>query len=128
MMSPLLRISLCVGIAVYFTFIIIFLRKKALALKYTILWIVSGFLMLLVVLFPRIINYVSKILGIVTPANAVFTLELFFLIVILMSITSIVSKLDEKMKKMIQYTALLEKRIRELEEKLVTSEKQKLQR
>ncbi|CAB1243304.1 conserved membrane protein of unknown function [Ruminococcaceae bacterium BL-6] len=127
-MSPLLRISLCVGIAVYFTFIIIFLRKKALALKYTILWIVSGFLMLLVVLFPRIINYVSKILGIVTPANAVFTLELFFLIVILMSITSIVSKLDEKMKKMIQYTALLEKRIRELEEKLVTSEKQKLQR
>jgi hypothetical protein len=84
--------------------------------------------MLLVVLFPRIINYVSKILGIVTPANAVFTLELFFLIVILMSITSIVSKLDEKMKKMIQYTALLEKRIRELEEKLVTSEKQKLQR
>ena len=127
-MSPLLRISLCVGIAVYFTFIIIFLRKKALALKYTILWIVSGFLMLLVVLFPRIINYVSKILGIVPPANAVFTLELFFLIVILMSITSIVSKLDEKMKKMIQYTALLEKRIRELEEKLVTSEKQKLQR
>jgi hypothetical protein len=118
MMVPLLRISLCVGITLYFILIMYFLKKKSLNLKYTILWIVSGITMLTVVIFPQLIHEVSIMLGIMNPVNAVFALELFFLLVILMSITSIVSKQSEKIKQLIQRLALLEKRVRELEDDL----------
>jgi hypothetical protein len=37
--------------------------------------------------------------------------------IILMSLTSIISKQNESIKQLVQYTALLEKRVREVEEK-----------
>jgi hypothetical protein len=114
-MAPLLRISLSIGIVVYFVLIIYFLKKKALNLKYTILWIISGLIMLIMVIFPQLVNGVSALLGIVSPVNTIFVLELFFMLLILMSITSIVSRENEKSKRLIQQVALLEKRIRELE-------------
>lgn len=49
------------------------------------------------------------------PTNALFAFMFFCVIIILMSITAIVSKLNEKNKRLIQSVALLEKRVRELE-------------
>lgn len=115
-MASVLRFFLIIAILFYFIFIIYFLRKKALHLKYCILWLVSGIVMLLFVLFPQLLEILSHMLGIVSPVNMLFACELFFLMLILMSITSIVSKQNEKSKRTIQQLALLEKRIRELEE------------
>lgn len=116
-MASILRFSLMFAILLYFIFIMYFLRKKALNLKYCILWIVSGFIMLLFVLFPQLLDQLSHMLGIVSPVNTLFACELFFQMLILMSMTSIVSKQNEKSKRTIQHLALLERRIRELEEK-----------
>lgn len=114
----LLRKSLFIGIVFYFSIIIYFLKRKALTLKYTILWIVSGIMMLILVIFPNLIKSISLILGIINPVNTVFLIVIFFLLVILMSITSIVSIQNEKSKRLIQQFALLEKRVREIEDKL----------
>lgn len=94
----LLRKSLFIGIVFYFSIIIYFLKRKALTLKYTILWIVSGIMMLILVIFPNLIKSISLILGIINPVNTVFLIVIFFLLVILMSITSIVSIQNEKVK------------------------------
>jgi len=114
-MEPFLRISLCIGIALYFLLIIYFLKKRAINLKYTLLWILSGCTMLLLVIFPDILYVISDFLGFVSPVNALFALVLFFMLSILMSITSIVSRQNEKSKTLIQQFAILEKRVRELE-------------
>jgi hypothetical protein len=116
-MSLTLKLSLSVGVIIYFILIIFILRKKALTLKYAILWIVSGFIMLFALIFPGFLGWLSALLGIETPSNAVFALTLFFVLVLLMSISSIVSKLNEKVRQLIQHDALLEKRIRDLEER-----------
>ena len=50
--------------------------------------------------------------------NGLFALSVFFIIIILMSLTSIVSKQTEKIRTLTQENALLEERIRKLEEKL----------
>lgn len=114
-MKMTLRFFLLIGIILYFFAIIYFLKKKSLALKYTLLWIFFGITMFFAVLFPSFIDIISKILSIASPVNAVFALALFFLMIILVSITSIVSKQNEKSKKLIQEIAILEKRVRELE-------------
>lgn len=116
-MAILLRISLTIAILLYFVCIMYFLRKKTLNLKYSILWLVSGLIMLAFVIFPELLDILSKMFGVISPVNTLFACELFFQMLILMSITSIVSKQNEKSKRTIQQIALLEKRIRELEEK-----------
>ena len=71
--------------------------------------------MLLLALFPRILDWFAKLIGIYEPTNALFSLIFFCVIIILMSLTAIVSKLNEKNKQLAQSAALLEQRVRELE-------------
>ncbi len=73
--------------------------------------------MILIAVFPQILNSIFNILGIQVYSNGIFAILLFFFMVILMSITSIVSILNHKVRSLTQEVALLEKRIRELENK-----------
>jgi hypothetical protein len=122
-MELFLRISLLLGLASYFLMIIFFLKKKALNLKYSLLWIISGAIMLILVIFPSILYKSADFLGFASPVNAIFALVLFFMLCNLMSITSIVSKQNSKSKRLTQQYALLEKRVRELEG--ISNEKEK---
>ena len=110
-----LRLFLVICILVYLGIIINLLRKKKLNLKYTLIWLFSGIIMLVVSIFPQIINFLSSVIGIVDVTNAVFILEGMFVLVILLSLTSIVSHFNDRNRELIQKVALLEKRVRELE-------------
>lgn len=114
-MNVVLQASLIIGIVIYFILLVYFIKRESLNLKYTLLWILSGMTMLAVVIFPIIMEEITKILGIVDVTNGLFALMLFFVLIILMSITGIVSKMNERSRKLIQECALLEKRVRELE-------------
>ena len=121
-MNEYLRISLLIGIAVYFICIFFLLKKNSLNLKYTLLWIFLGIVFLLVVIFPVILNVPLQQIGVVEWTNGLFALLLLILLIIDMSITAIVSKLNERMRKLVQQCALYEERIRQLEEKLTDEE------
>jgi len=112
----ILQLSFIIGLIFFFGIIIYFLRKKALSLKYTLLWLISGFIMLIVSIFPNILAFFSDKLGFQVASNALFALIIGFILMILLSLTSIVSKQNEKIKTLAQTIAILEKRIRELEE------------
>lgn len=71
--------------------------------------------MLLVIIWPSIFEKLTSFIGVQEFTNGVFALVCFFILIILMSLTSIVSKLNDKNKVLIQKVALLEKRIREIE-------------
>lgn len=114
-MNTVLKITLILGLLGYFTLIFFFLKRKALTLKYSLLWLATGFLMILAILFLPIVEWVARIFGIASVVNAVFALQLFFQMIILISITSIVSKHNEKTKQLIQQLGILEKRLRDLE-------------
>lgn len=117
-MNLYLRISLIVAIILYFVFLFTLLKRNSLALKYTLLWLLTGIIMLLVVIFPGILEVPLRAIGIVEWTNGIFALILLFLIVICITITSIVSKMNEHNRKLTQQCAIYEKRIRELEEKI----------
>ena len=109
-----LQVLFIIGVLCFIGLIIFFLRKKALSLKYTLLWLFLSITMLIVSIFPIILT-VSKKLGFQVASNAVFALILGFALIILLSLTSIVSKLTQNIKTLTQTSALLEKRVRELE-------------
>ncbi len=121
-MNEYLRIALLVGIAVYFVCIFFLLKKNSLNLKYTLLWIFLGVVFLLVVIFPVILQAPMRMIGVVEWTNGLFALLLLILMIIDMSVTAIVSKLNERMRKLVQKCAMYEERIRKLEERLANEE------
>lgn len=116
MISVKLQITMLVAVGLYFLIVFRLLKKKTLNLKYTLLWLASGIIMLALAVFPQILGWFAAVVGIYEPTNALFAFMFFCVIIILMSITAIVSKLNEKSKRLIQSVALLEKRVRELED------------
>ena len=114
-MTIYLRIVLSFVVVVYFLLILHFMKKKMLSLKYTLLWLFSGFVMGILVLFPGLLDAFVKAVGIETPMYGLFVFAIFFILVIAMSLTAIVSKQTERIKDLAQDNAVLEKRVRELE-------------
>ena len=104
-----------VVIFMYLAFIIHLLKKKKLELKYTLSWLISSFVLLIIIVFPSIMYWISNIIGIKTPINSALILGCMFIILLLITIPSIVSSLNKNLRMLIQEVALLEKRVRELE-------------
>ena len=118
MIPTALRIILIIAVISYFCIILVFLKKRALALKYTLLWMAAGLVLGIMVIWPNSLTMFIRLIGITDNMNGLFILCIAFLTIILMSITSIVSKQTDKIKNLTQTIARMEKRIRELEEKI----------
>ncbi len=72
--------------------------------------------MLFIAMFPDLaINIIHK-LGIIDTNIGILAIVLFLLMLIVMSLSSIVSKLDVQNKKLVQKIALMEYRLRNLED------------
>lgn len=117
-MSNTLRVVLIVCIILYFVVVVRLLKNKKLALKYSLLWLAMGVCLTILVIFPELLKQICRLLGIVDTMNGLFTLAIGFILILLMALTSIVSKQSDKIKNLVQDNALLEKRIRDLERKM----------
>lgn len=117
-MNLTLRISLILAVILYFICLFILLERKRLILKYALLWLASGIGMIVCIIFPNVVAWISKLFGIVDYFNGLFSVLFFFVIIIMMSLTSIVSKYKEQNRILIQQYGLLEERIRKLENEI----------
>ena len=117
MIPQKLQIVLIIAIVFYFIIILHFLKKKALELKYTLIWLFAGGVMLILVAFPQLMTVIIRMLGIQSNMNGLYIALIAFIIMILMTLTSIVSRLAYKAKTLTQEIALIEKRVRDLENK-----------
>ena len=114
-MTDTFRGILIICLILYFLVVFRLLKSKKLALKYSLLWLLMGFAMVILGIFPQMLEWLSHLFGIVETMNGLFTFAIAFILVLLLSLTSIVSKQSERIKNLIQENALLEKRIRRLE-------------
>lgn len=117
-MSSTLRTISIIAILVYFIVVFRLLKKGRLALKHTLLWLLMGMVMAILVFFPDLLVGICTLCGIADGMNGLFTFSIGFILCLLMSLTAIVSKQSDRIKNLVQDNALLEKRIRELEERL----------
>lgn len=114
-----LKLRICFGIVMFFYFVIILylLKKRALELKYSLLWILSGLCLMIFLIRPNLLFNIAYLFGIETGINGFYIFCIAVIVMIIMSLTSIVSKQTNKIRILIQTIALMEKRLRELEDK-----------
>lgn len=116
MIPSTLRCTLIVAVICYFIIILYFLKKRALNLKYTLLWLLAGVVMGLLVIFPEMLVRIIRLLGIEDNMNGLFIMCIAFMLMILMALTSIVSRQNTKIRSLVQELGILDKRIREMEQ------------
>jgi Uncharacterized conserved protein (DUF2304). len=98
---------------VLLTSILKLVQKTKLELKYSILWIVSSVIFIIIAAFPAIPGWFADIMGIIEPSNAVFLVLILFELGINLSLTVTISKQTNKVKNMAQFIALMENQNRE---------------
>lgn len=115
MIPAQLRVTLCIAVVCYFIIILYYLKKRMLELKYTLIWLLAGVVMGAMIYSPQLtVRFVRRI-GMTSNMNGLYVMAIAFIICILMTLTSIVSRQAMKIKVLIQEISILEKRIRELE-------------
>ena len=115
MIPSTLRVTLIIAVICYFIIILYFLKQRALNLKYTLLWLLSGVVLGILVIYPELLKYIIRILGIEDNMNGLFIICIAFMLMIMMALTSIASRQNVKIRQLVQEIAVLDKRIRELE-------------
>ncbi len=112
-----LRIILIVGAVLYLGVILVLLRRKKLNVQYSLIWLASAVVLIVFAAVPYIVAVLGDILGIEMPANLVFTLLFVFVLLLLLSLSTIVTGFSAKIHRLTQTQALLEERVRRLEAK-----------
>ena len=123
MIPHTLQITLSVAVVCYFIIILYYLKRKMLELKYTLIWLAAGLVMGIMIYFPELLVKFVRILGIESNMNGLYILCIAFIMMILMTLTSIVSRQQMKIRILIQEISMMEKRIRELEEQRDSGDK-----
>jgi len=97
------------------TIFINYIRKSSFSIGNSILWASIFLLSFILLLYPAIIDKLSKLLGIYYPPSALFLCSILFLFIITLKQEKTITKIERKIKKISQYTALNENKLRNSE-------------
>lgn len=104
-MSRLASIGLSLGLMVL---IIELIRRRKLKEKYALLWLFTGSIILILAICDRLLGWIIAVLGIKLPINAAFFFGIFFIILMNLHFSLVISNLSEQSKILAQKIALLE--------------------
>jgi hypothetical protein len=119
LMSRLLSIAVSIGL---FSLIFYLVRTRKLKEKLAIAWIITGLVILFFAIFENMLVAASSLFGIKTPINMLFFLGIFFIIILNLYYSLMISRLEEQNKKIVQKLSLIDERLSSSEggdEKLV---------
>ena len=113
-----LHALLILGSVGFLLFIVYLMKKGKLEVKYSIIWLAFSLCMILFACFPYTVLVLNDIAGVIDPVNFIFFIQIIFILLILLSVSAVISGFSKKIKQLAQANAILEKRVRELEEKM----------
>ena len=114
-MSSSVRILLLIGAV--FTFLYVFkgVKKARFRAQETFFWLFLSLLFVLLGVFPGIVDWLSRTLGIMSPINLVFLVVIFLLLIKIFAMDRKIAKIEHQMTEMTQKIAI-DKLNRELKE------------
>ena len=96
--------------------LVFFIRKRKLLEEYSILWLVIFSVFLLVAIFGAFLENVSRFFGILYPPAAMFIILIIGIFFLLLHFSIVISDMKRKINKLSINNALLEQKIRAMEE------------
>lgn len=108
-MAPL-RVSLVAAVAALVLLLVVFelIRRRRLQERYALLWILTGLIILVLALWRSLLGSLADLVGIAYPPSALFVLAAFFVLVVLLHYSTVISRLSDQNRILAQRLALLE--------------------
>ncbi len=116
-MTSNLKLALILITLIYLCLILKNIKDKKLQLSFSTFWIVSGLLLIVAIVTPNLIEWLTKTLGFEIPANMLFCITIFVAFYLIFNLMVKLSKESEKNTILIQEISLLKDRVKKLEEK-----------
>jgi hypothetical protein len=109
------RVSIAAAIAALVLLLVIFelIRSRRLQERYALLWVLTGLVIFVLSVWRGGLVRISDAVGIAYPPSALFVLASFFILVVLLHYSTVISKLSEQNLALAQRLALLENRVDE---------------
>ena len=114
----MLKIQIITGVVSILLLVIVFelIRRRRLKEEYALLWLLSGLVILIFSIFPKLLNIISRAIGLYY-LTALFVISFLFLLLIVLYFSTVLSGLSEKNKELTQELSILEFRFRELDKR-----------
>jgi hypothetical protein len=91
-------------------------RRRRFLERYALLWLLSAVVILGLAVWQDALERLAEAMGIVSAPNALFFVALTFVLLLLLHFSAAMSRLSDQSKVIAQRHAILEQRVRELEE------------
>ena len=88
--------------------IIYLVKKGKLREEYTWIWVVTGFILMLLVLWYDLLLFLTKIIGAVVPTTTLFIFGILFLVILSLHFAVKISCLTDQVKNLAQEISLLQ--------------------
>jgi len=113
-----LRISIAASVAAILLLAVIFelIRSRRLQERYALLWLLTGLVTLVLAVWRDGLGKLSETLGVSYPPSMLFLATGFFVLVLLLHYSTVISRLSDQNRILAQRLALLEGRLHENDE------------
>jgi hypothetical protein len=111
-----LQIVAITGAIALFLLVLEMVRRRALMERYALLWLFCSIVTLVLAVWSNALELVARQLGIVSAPNALFFVALGFVLLLLLHFSAAMSRHADQAKVLAQRQAILENRVRELEQ------------
>lgn len=107
-MSVTLRILLIIGSFMSFILCVTKIKQSKLKVENAVTWMFGSIVLILMSIFSNAVEWISKLLGFMSPVNFVFLLMIVFLLIQTFIDNIHITMLNEKIKDLDHYIALKE--------------------
>lgn len=87
--------------------VLVQVRNQKMKEKYAALWLIVGVIMIVLALFPKLLDSLSRLVGIETPVNLLFLLAIIMLMGISLHLTLAISKITDDMRTLAEEVAIM---------------------
>ena len=115
-MTARLQLYMILGAVILLAVIFCLLKRGLMSVKYSLLWLLLAVCLGIAAAVPYTVFVLRDLLDIQMPVNLIFLLMFCFVLVVLLSLSVAITQLAEKCKRLTQANAILEKRVRDLED------------
>ena len=122
MTNPLLPLELqilaCGTLLAFTGWVLYLVRLQRLSLRDSLLWLLSTGAVLVFAIFPRLLQDLTRAIGVQVPSNALFALAILYLTLNVLSLTIVLSKESTRTRRLAQECALLRAELDDLRSEL----------
>ena len=102
-----IKLAAVILLATVMGIITLFVKKNKITVKYSIIWYLSLFVLIIFSIFPELLGFFTRLVGMQLGSNFLFVLLILFLFFICISLTVIVSEQKEQIRNLVQEISIL---------------------